>query len=58
MSAKKQYNMLLKNGILLELYPELIGEWSLDKDTFTKLYEANLYFTEPLEVEDFDNLSL
>lgn len=56
MSAKKQYNMLLKNGILLELYPELIGEWSLDKDTFTKLYEANLYFTEPLEVEDYEEL--
>lgn len=56
MSAKKQYNMLLKNGILLELYEELEGNWELDKDSFTKLYEANLFFTEHLEVEDYDEL--
>jgi hypothetical protein len=57
MSAKKQYNMLLKNGILLELYPEeLTGNWLEDKETFTKFYEANLYFKEPLEVEDYEEL--
>lgn len=56
MSARREYNVLLKNGILLELYPELIGNWLDDKDTFTKLYEANLYFTEPLEVDDYEEL--
>lgn len=56
MSAKKEYSMLLRNGILLELYPELEGEWLLDKDTFTKLYEANLYFTEQLEIDDYEEL--
>lgn len=56
MTAKTEYNMLLKNGILLELYPEMCGEWELDKDSFTKIHEANLFFTEPLEVDDYDEL--
>lgn len=56
MTAKREYNMLLKNGILLELYPEFTGDWSIDEDSFTKLHEANLFFIEPLEVDDYEEL--
>jgi len=56
MSAKKEYKMLLRNGMLLDLYEELVGNWEEDKDTFTKIYEANLFFTEHLEVDDYEEI--
>lgn len=41
MSARGEYNVLLELGDLLVLYPELKGEWDLDKDVFTSMWEAN-----------------
>ena len=52
MSAKSQYKTLLKSGILLELYPELIGEWDSDKHEFEKIWEVEQSFTNNLDVED------
>ncbi len=54
MSAKSQYKMLLKSGILLEMYEEydLSGNWEEDKHTFEKIYEAEESFTTNLEIED------
>jgi hypothetical protein len=40
MDARRQYNILLKSGDLLELYPELTGKWSKDKEVFTELFET------------------
>lgn len=41
MPAERQYNMLLANGDLLDLYPGLTGEWNKDKKVFAELYEMN-----------------
>lgn len=53
MSALKQYNLLLNTGDLLEMYPQLVGKWKEDKDTFTDLYEENLQAIREIDV-DFD----
>lgn len=42
MTAKKEYNNLLENGELLEMYPELSGSWIKDKDKFTLIWEQNI----------------
>lgn len=41
MKARREYNVLLENGELLELYPELSGSWSKDGKLFTSLWEQN-----------------
>ena len=41
MSAKGEYHTLLALGDLLDIYPELTGDWELDKTTFTSLWEDN-----------------
>lgn len=41
MRVKKEYNILLENGELLELYPELSGSWLKDKKDFTIIWEQN-----------------
>jgi len=51
---RKQYNMLLKSGILLEMYPEMSGEWIEDKHEFEKIYEMEQSFTNNLDVIDED----
>lgn len=51
MSAKKQYNILLKNGILLELYDTMTGIWLEDKHEFERIYEAEESFTNNIETE-------
>jgi hypothetical protein len=43
--SKKQlksiYEALIKSGDLLEMYPELTGEWKIDKEDFRSQYEFN-----------------
>lgn len=56
MSAKKEYNALLKSGALMELFEGMSGNWQDDEDVFIKYYEANLFFTQNLEVDDYDEL--
>jgi hypothetical protein len=56
MSAKKEYNALLKSGALTELFDDMQGSWEVDEDTFTRYYEANLFFTQNLEVDDYEEL--
>jgi hypothetical protein len=56
MSAKKEYNALLKNGVLLDLFEDMCGNWEEDESLFTKYYEANLFFTQDLEIDDYEEL--
>lgn len=42
MKAKNEYDELLKNGELLELYPDLSGSWQKDKNSFTAAWEQNV----------------
>jgi len=53
MTAKKEYNVLLENGELLELYPELSGSWKEDKELFTPIWETNKEAIKNID-EDFD----
>ena len=39
--AKQTYNVLLKSGDLLELFPDLCGLWSKDKEEFLEMFELN-----------------
>ena len=53
MSAKTQYKTLLKSGILLELYPDILtGIWEEDKHEFEKIYEMEEFYTNNLNIED------
>ena len=40
--AKKEYDLLLKTGELLEAFPFLTGEWQKDKEEFIESYLLNL----------------
>lgn len=56
-NAQKEYNTLLKSGVLLELYEDnLTGNWEEDEATFTKIYDANQFFINDLEVDDYDEI--
>lgn len=52
MTAKKQYNALLKRGILLDMYETLIGVWEEDKHEFERIFEAEQFYTNNIELED------
>jgi hypothetical protein len=52
MSAKSQYNILLKSGLLLELYDNLSGVWSEDKHEFERIYEAEEFYSNNIEIEE------
>jgi hypothetical protein len=54
MTIRKQYNMLLKSGILLEMYEGygFTGIWLEDKHQFEKIYEMEQSFTNNLDVID------
>jgi hypothetical protein len=52
MSAKSQYNILLKSGLLLELYDTLSGVWSEDKHEFERIYEAEEFYSNNIEIEE------
>ena len=41
MEARKEYEVLLRGGDLLEMFPKLSGQWERDKKIFTKIYEEN-----------------
>lgn len=53
MKAKEEYNVLLDNGELLELYPELSGSWAKDKKKFTVIWEQNIEAIKNIDV-NFD----
>lgn len=42
MKVKEVYNILLKNGELLDMYPMLSGSWVEDEDDFTGLWADNI----------------
>ena len=56
MSAHKEYEFLKANGVLLELFPELSGDWLEDEKTFTERWELNVDVFNNLDViiEDDD----
>lgn len=53
--ARSEYQLLLDVGDLLELYPELSGNWELDKVRFMALWDANQDALNFNFVEDEDN---
>jgi|TARA_R110000868_G_scaffold74337_5_gene214943 hypothetical protein len=53
MKAKNEYDELLANGELLELYPDLSGSWQKDKKTFTSTWEQNVEAIKDID-KDFD----
>jgi hypothetical protein len=54
MTPKKQYNLLLKQGSLLDLYETLTGVWEDDKNKFQELWEMEESFINNIEVEDYE----
>ena len=52
MTAKKQYALLLKQGLLLEGYEGLTGDWVQDKEMFESIYELELSFISNVEFND------
>ena len=42
MKVKKEYDNLLENGELLDIFPELTGSWRKDKNKFTVLWDKNI----------------
>lgn len=50
MSAHKEYEFLKANGVLLELFPELSGEWADDKKVFTQMWDLNNNALKDLDV--------
>lgn len=53
MKAKKEYDVLLENGELLEMYPELSGSWKEDKKNFIVIWEQNIEAIKNIDV-NFD----
>jgi hypothetical protein len=52
MRAKKDYDVLLSNGILLDMYPELTGNWKEDIDIYTKIWEETYN-----KIVDYEHIS-
>ena len=50
MSEHKEYEFLKANGVLLELFPELSGEWVDDKKVFTQMWDLNNNALKDLDV--------
>ena len=55
MTAKNEYNVLLESGELLEMYPELSGSWSKDKNKFTLIWEQNIEAIKDIDVNFDEN---
>ena len=51
MSVKQDYDLLLESGDLKLLFPKAKGEWDLDKDQFTKIYNINQELLKQYDVE-------
>ncbi len=56
MIVKKEYNVLLEGGELLEMYPELSGSWEKDEKVFTSIWEKNQEAIRDIE-GDFDEFN-
>lgn len=41
MSARSEYDVLVKNGVLEEIFPGFSGDWEKDKNRFTRMWEMN-----------------
>lgn len=52
--AQKQYNTLLENGELRDMFPQFKGEWEKDKKAFTKYYDENEALLNGDLDEDYD----
>lgn len=50
MRVKKEYQVLLDSGELLEMYPELSGSWEKDKKKFTLIWEQNVEAIKNIDV--------
>ncbi len=50
MSAHKEYEFLKANGVLLEVFPELSGDWLEDEKTFTERWDLNNNALKDLDV--------
>jgi hypothetical protein len=48
---EKEYNALLESGALLEMFPDLKGNWKDDKKVFTSQHNLNVDF-----INDVENL--
>lgn len=53
--AKLIYETMLASGELLELFPDLTGDWSKDKKHFMSQYDLNEDFLQSGMDLDFDN---
>jgi len=51
MSAKGEYEVLLKSGDLLSMYPGFTGEWEEDGKLFTKMWEQNQELFKSLNIQ-------
>lgn len=40
-NARTEYDILLENGELLEMFPGFTGKWAKDKKDFIKFHELN-----------------
>ena len=54
-AAKKEYDILLKNEELLEMFPDFTGRWGKDKKAFLQYWESNQEILN-LEVDFIDDL--
>lgn len=43
---KKEYDLMLKNGDLLEMFPHATGVWDKDKDFFIQMFNSNILIQE------------
>jgi hypothetical protein len=50
---KEQYDILLKNGELLDMFPHFSKKWEKDKDEFISSWEESNRITDDLDI-DFD----
>ena len=49
---EKEYNALLESGALLEMFPDLKGNWKDDKKVFTSQHNLNVDFINDVEIGD------
>ena len=54
MESKKQYDLLLKQGSLLELYENMTGIWAEDRDLFQSFWELEQFYITNTEITDYD----
>lgn len=53
MKLKQGYDALLRDGELLEMYPELSGSWEKDKEAFSVIWEQNIEAIKNIDI-DYD----